>query len=462
MTGFKHDASGTPISTGYSHGNGGNFRLPGVDPQLFHTIVGNRGILGQLPTVATTQTDPTYAIVTGVTADTGAEPDAVCDTAPVAGLMKNCVTSAPFGRYTRRTQEIELTRLGKVSDRSDPMDLRMVGTPISQSGLFLEAGPAGAGGSAPGDLLANETRRKFWELGISIHRFISQQLWTGSTANNSGAGGYAEINGFERLVATGYNDVLTNNVCPAVDSQLLDMNYARIDASGTEIVDALSYLVRYAKNLAFRTGVDPVRWVLAMREELFYELTAVWPCAYLTYRCEIAGNARLNIDGAEQLRMTQEMRQGNYLLIDGMRFEVVLDDGISADTPTTDASVTEGCSSSDIFLIPMSIGGGIATTYLEYMDYGNASIATAIADSKVAATVEGPWLTTLDQTRTCIAWQTVMEPRLVLRTPWLAARLQNVMYCPTLNVRQPFPTDPYYLNGGATGRTGPSYYALWQ
>ena len=457
-TGYKHDASGTPITTGYSHGNGGNFRLPGVDPQLFHTIVGNKGILGQLPVRGTTETDPTYGIITGVTDDTGSEPDAVCDTAPVAGLLKNCVTAAPFGRYTRRTKEIELTRLGKTADRADPMDLRMIGTPISQSGLFL-TGPGSA--AVPGDLLTNETNRKFWEMGISIHRLISKQLWTGSTANNTGAGGYMEINGFERLVRTGYQDVITQTACPSVDAQVMDLNYARVDTSGPDIVDSLSYTIRYAEDLAERTGVTPVRWVLAMRQEMFYELTAIWPCAYLTYRCALAGNERLNIDGAEQVRMTNEMRNGRYLLVDGRTVEVVFDDGIPQATSTTNANVTEGCFSSDIYLIPMSIAGGIAVTYLEHMDYGNASLSTALGDSLVQAQVEGPWLTVLDQTRTCIAWQTVMEPRLVMRTPWLSAVIQNVMACPLKSTRQPFPSDPYYVNGGETGRAGPSYYALW-
>ena len=460
-TGYRHDASGTPISVGYSHGEGGNFRLPGVQPDMFHTIVGNQGILGLLPTRSTVESDPTYAIVTGVTDGSGDEQDGLCDNAPVAGLIKNCVTAAPFGRYSRATQEIELTRIGKTADRADPMDLQMVGSPISQSGLFA-TGPGDP--TVPANVFRNETDRKFFEMGVALHRLISQQLWRGSTVNNSAGGGYKEINGFDRLINTGYQDVLNQTSCPSVDSILHDYLYGDVSATGSDLVNILTYLYRYVADLARRTGVNPVRWVFAMREELFYEITQIWPCAYLTYRCESLGdNDRLNVNGDEQRRMSDDMRNGRYLLIDGVKIPVVLDDGISAGTPTTDANVREGCSASDIYLIPMSVSGGRAVTFLEHMDFGNSSLASALGaeGGLINAQVEGPWLTIARQTNTCVQWQTHIEPRLVMRTPWLAARLQNVMYCPTINVRNSFPDDPYFINGGSTSRSGPSFYDIW-
>ena len=46
--------------------------------------------------------------------------------------------------------------------------------------------------------------------------------------------------------------------------------------------------------------------------------------------------------------------------------------------------------------------------------------------------------------------------------PWLAARLQNVQYCPLQHTRQPFPDDPYFVDGGRTSRPGPSFYDIWE
>jgi hypothetical protein len=458
--GEKHTASGTPIDSGYSHGPGGNFSFPGVDPEVFHTVVGNIGIIGQLPATPSVFTDPTFSIITGVQDTTGAEKTTVCADAPTAGLIKNCILTAPFGRYERATPELELNRLGQQNDRADPMDLRMVGSPIHQGGPFSQGAQSP---DTPVDLLSNEISRKFWELNVAFHRLLSVQLWQGDPANNNGQA-YKEITGFQQLVNTGYVDAPTNASCPSADSDLKNFNYLPIDANGEALVDALSYLIRTRKNLAFRTGVQPVRWVLAMREELFWEITAIWSCSYLVYRCNVtaADGERVMVNAQDAVRFRDEMRAGNYLLLDGERIEVVLDDGIPEATTTTNANVTEGCFSSDIYFIPMSVVGGRAVTYLEYFNYDNPSLSKALRDELILGRIMGPFLVWPRQTNQCIVWQAKVEPRLVMRTPWLAGRLQNVMYCPTQHTRQPFPDDPYFVDGGITERVGPSLYALWK
>lgn len=457
-TAYKHDTPGSPITIGYSHGPGGNFSVPGVDPAVFHTVVGNKGILGQLPVNGSLDTNPTYQVLTGVTSDVGTEKAEVCDDAPVAGLAKGCVLTSVFGRYERQTQEIEINRLGQRVDRSDPMDLALVGSPISQTGLFT-TGPGDP--AVPSDMFSNEVARKFWELGVSLHRLISGQLWSGNPANNNGDA-YRELTGFELLVNTGHVDALTGSACLSIDSDVRDFGYGRVDDNGTLMVDMMSSVYHFVKDLAERTGMMPVRWVWAMRPELFWELTAVWPCSYLTYRCDLSANpqATVNIDGAEQVRMRDELRTGRYLIIDGDRIDVVLDDGISEDTNTTNGSVPSGCMSSDIFLIPMSVVGGRAVTFLQFFQYENPSIRDAM-NNMILGRIEGPWITWPKQTNLCVQWQTKIEPRLIMRTPWLAGRIQHVVYCPAKHTREPFPTDPYFVNTGATSRPGPSYYNLW-
>lgn len=458
--GLKHDAGTTPQSSGYSHGPGGNLTYPGVDPLVFSAMIGAKGLLAQLPAVPSVHTNPVYEIITGVRDRTGDEKDGVCDNAPVAGLMKTCKTTSVFGRYENSTPILEVNRLGARVDRADPMDLTMVGSPIAQTGIFGR-GPGNP--DTPAQILQQEVARKFWELGIAFHRQLSLQLWAGNPANNSAGGGYKEMTSFPLLVNDGYVDAETGVACAAVDSTIEDFGGARIDQDGTSIVALLSYLYYIKKDLAMRSGVDPVRFVFAMRPELFWELTALWPCSYLTYQCQVTGNQRVNINAADQVRMRDEMRAGMYLLINGDRVEVVTDDGIPFTTNTNDATVTSGCFESDIYLIPMSIQGGRAVTFLEYFDFGNPDIAAALAgQNMILGRVEGAFITFPRQTNQCIQWQSKIEPRLVMRTPWLAARLQNVEYCPTLNPRQPFPTDPYFVNGGDVSRQGPSLYNQWQ
>lgn len=455
--GLKHDTAGNPITIGYSHGPGGNLSWPGVDPAVFHTIIGNKGILGQLPISPSVFCNPLYSVLTGVTDDVNGEKDGVCANAPEAGLLKTCILTSPFGRYERATKELELNRLGKLNDRADPMDLALVGSPIYQGGPFA-AGPQLP--ATPSDLLQNEISRKFWERNVSFHRLLSQQLWVGNPVNNSAGGGYMEMTGFQTLVNTGHVDAITRTSCPTCDSDLKDFNYQIIPAQCAALVNLLSYMYMYLRGKAERQGVLPVRWVMAMREELFWEVTACWPCSYLTYRCQTTTNQQVTIDGAEQVRFRDEMRTGRYLLINGERVDVVIDDGIPVHTPTTNANVNEGCMSSDIYFIPMSVVGGRAVTFLEHADYTNPSNLDALANL-ILARIEGAFLTWPRQTNQCVTWQSKIEPRLTMRTPWLAGRLQNVQYCPAQVVPQPFPSDPYFVDGGVTQRLGPSLWALW-
>lgn len=460
VTAYKHNASGSPITAGYSHGPGGNFSYPGVDMDIFHTVVGARGIIGMLPARPSVLTNPLYEVLTGVKADVGDEQDADCDNAPVAGLAKGGIITSVFGRYARSTPELEMTRIGQFNDRADPMDLTLVGSPIANAGIF-GAGPGNP--DAPADLLRNETARKFWELGVSLHRLLSLQLWQGNPANSNPAG-YQEMTGLDLLINTGYVDAIAGISLPAINSQLVNFNYQSVQDNGSTLVEAMSYQYHYLKDLAFRTGVSPVNWVIAMRPELFYEVTAVWPCAYLTYRCNLSGNDTQFVQASEQVRLRDEMRAGQYLMIDGERVPVVLDDGIALlDGNSSGGHFPAGCFASDIYFVPLSIVGGRSVTYMEYMDFENPSLRQLMAQTNLAlARVEGPWLTVPRQTNTCIAWQSVAMPRVVMRTPWLAAKVQNVVYCPTINFRQPFPSDPYFINGGVTERTGPSYFSLWQ
>ncbi len=459
--GYKHDTGGSPITVGYSHGPGGNLSFPGVDPQVFHTHVGHRGILGQLPSTPSVFTNPTYEIYTGVTAESGAEKDAVCDAAPVAGLLKTGLLTSVFGRYERQTSEIELNRLGQRNDRADPMDLSLVGSPIQQSGLF-NTGPAGNG--PPTDLLSNEFSRKMWELATSFHRLLGKQIWTGSPANNSAGAGYKELTGLDLLVATGHTDAQTNLALPSADSDVKDFNYLDVAANGAALVDAISMMYHTRKSLAIQTGIMPVRFVLVMHPDLFHEVSAVWPCSYLTSGCALpdigGGGAILNLQGDAQIALRDQIRTERFLPIEGDRIEVIVDDGIPQSTSTDDANVPEAAFSSDIYLLPMSVAGGNSVLFLEHFQYDNPSLSDALGNL-VLGRIEGAWITVPTQSRWCLQWQTKIEPRLVLRTPWLAARLDNVVASPLQRTRSPFPDDPYYVDGGETSRPGPSLYNLW-
>lgn len=466
-TTFKHDlTTGIPPSMyQYSHGPGGNLTFPGVDPVVFNASMGAQSLLSQLPTSPSLYMNPTYYTMTGVLGDTGSEPAGPCDEAPQAGLMKACLTTAQFGKYQRETPTIDLARIGQRVDRADPMDLRLVGSPMSFSGPF--AGPMGTG--TPADLFTNEIARKFWERNIAFHRLLSLQLWRGNPANNNAGGGYKEMTGLDLLINTGYTDIETNQACTAMDSLISDFNYQRISVNGGQtVVAALTNIYYQLRDRALRSGVMPVRWVMAMRPQTFYELTAIWPCSYLATGCLVQTNApnMLMADASDAINLRDQMRAGSYLMIDGYRVDVIVDDGITEANGTTNSSVPSGCFASDIYFLPMSVIGGTASLYLEYFQFQNQSLSDALGNM-VLGRIEGAFLTWPRQTNLCVQWQSLIEPRVVLRTPWLAARLRNVTICPIQHTNDAFPTDPYFKDGGKTARNeggptgGPSYWSLW-
>ncbi len=459
MTGYRHDAPATPAAAGYMHGPGGLLSFPGLDPAVFHTIVGVRpGILGELTSRATLFTDPVYEILTGIRASTGSNKEEVCDDAPVAGLTKGGKVSIPLGRYEFATTELELNRMGKRNDRADPVDLRLMGSPLSGEIFGIDQTP-------PANWLTNELQKRFFERNVFAHRTLSQQIWTGNPANNSVGGGYREFPGLRIQVNTGYVDAETGLALPSLDSDVKDLNFLCVDANGDALVDAITYLFRTRLLLAEQTGVNPVRWVFAMRESLFYEITKVWPCAYFLGGCTVtdASGQRIVIDAKDQIDLRDQMRQGKFLLIDGMKLEVVVDDGIPELTDADSANIAAGAFAGDIFLLPMSVLGGTSTLFLEFFDFENPSISDALSNMVIAQTrTQGAWIDTVRQTNWCIQYQMKIEPRVVLRTPWLAGRLNNVCYRPLQHGRDPFPADPYFVDGGQTERPGPSFFSLWQ
>lgn len=466
--GFKHDATGTPTSV-YAHGPEGVFSFPGVDPQMFHTVIGiESGLVGMLPKMPSLFTNPIYQTVTGVQDDTGSEPTNVCDAAVVGGLLKACKTTSVFGRYRRQTREIYLDRLGQRTDPAEPTNLRLM---QAIDGIDPLLSPELAPMGQAGQFINLEVNKLLLELGVSFNRLLSRQLWQGNPANNTAGDGYKELTGFEQLVTTGYVDAEINTSCPSLDSDVKDFNYQNVDGSEDgDIVNTVTYLYRYVRSIARKTGLDPVQWVFAMREELFYELSAVWPCSYLTYRCLVRDNNqdRQVVQASDQIALRDSMRQGRYLLIDGIQVPVVFDDGIPELNDETSANLNAGEFSSDIYLIPLTVLGGTPVTYLEYFQHNNENIAQALnqgrLNQQVFITNNGAYIWTAERTRLCVFWEGKVEPRLVVRTPQVAGRIQNVKYVPLQHTRQPFPDDPYFVNGGVTSRIGygPSYYAPWQ
>lgn len=453
-------------TTPYLHGPNGLWSVPGIERDIISTRVQPVGIAGAIPARGSNVTDPLFPYLTGFLPGTGANPVGLCDEPPTAGPMKNCMQTAAFGRYAFKTRELELTTLARQQiNRSEFMDLRILNDPLLAPG-FNNNGiitPRVGGAS-----LDREALMRFVELGISFQNKLAKQIYTGNPANNTSGGGYREFPGLDLLIGTNKKDAITGQSCPSLNSLVLDYNYRRINdvTAGADIVRTITYMVRILRSNADKMGLMPATWSMAMRETCFYELTAIWPCSYMTYGCAMRltdGTQQVVIDAGDQLAMRDAMRQGKYLLIDGQQFPVVFDDAIDEDTNTTSNKVTNGSFASDIYFICNTFLGGMAGIYWEYLDYSNGTM-DAVTDGRLGSfywSDGGQYFWHLKPpVNTCVQWQAYIEPRIVLPVPHLFGRLTNVQYTPLIHPRDPFPTDPYFTNGGVTARnTAPSFFA---
>lgn len=458
----KHDLpSGYTLSTNWMHGQNGIFGAAGVSQDVFSTRVIPRGIFEVLPAMGARDTHPVVGYLTGFTAGDTDQQDAPCDEPGSAGNIKSCFQGSAFGRLMRETDPIQLDRIGEIVNRGEMTDLRVVNDPILNSSLFTPNGMAPAATRA----IRQEVLAKFLALGADLESILCPQLWTGDPTNNSDNGGYQEFNGFQNLVTTTHTDVLTGTSCPSLASDVKDANYLSVSDNAAAIFHYLTTIYRYVKHNAEVMRFMPVQWVWVMPDSLFRELSDYWPCVYSSYRCNATGNdLNNNTDALVMRQMSDAMYNGRYLQIDGVRIPVVVDDCMPVDTNTTNANVPNPCMAADIYLLPMVVRGGQRVTYVEYFDFNGPmgvqeALAAGFATDEVMVSDGGRFLLTKSRTYVCMQWQALTKLRLRLLTPQLSGRLQNVVWCPLQAFRQPFPNQPYNIDGGNTTGSWDPYYS---
>src|SRR3990167_315358 len=456
LTQFK-EVSSTPTTT-YGHGNGGLFSYPGLEKPLFSAMVLPKiGLQSILPVRSSNSDNPIYGIFTGVTATTGSEPTGVCDDPPVAGLSKLCMHTFVWGRQSRMSRVMDIDRFGRITNRGEFLDLQLMGNPFNSSNPNVPT----LGGST-GDVAKNEMSKVLFELGVAWARDFAQEVYSGNPSNNTAGGGRKYFYGLDILINTGYRDAETAQACPAADSLIRSFGNLQVDTNQTAVVQTVTYLYRNLRYIAERAGLMPARWALVMRWALFYELTQAWPIAYYTQRNTVTDlQAMTNNNGRDLVEMRDSMRTGQYLMIDGQRVDVILDDAIAETEPVA------GVFSSTIYFVPLTVLGNVPVTYLEHFNYDAPGAAMDAArvfapDGSYYSSDSGRFLWhRKPPTNFCVQFLAKTEPRLLLLTPHLAGRLTNVRYSPLIHERGSFTNDAYFVDGGRTDRLGygPSFYS---
>jgi hypothetical protein len=458
----------TSTATGHSgtllHGPGGMFNTPGLSSALISTHVRSRGLGSLLPAFPSNEVVPYFGFITGFGAESGDEPTNPCDDAPT-GYMKSGTLTAKFGHVARDTQTIRLPDTIKKINRSDFTDLTLINSLLNPDhvGVHMPANISESG------ILDMATQAEQVIAGVNMERKLhGDLLWNGdgTGANDTPGGGYVEYPGLDNQIVTAQVDAETNAAMAAADSLVLDFGYQ--DVATSDIVEFMEEAEDYNFNLAEDTGIGPVNGVLVMRPNAFRALTSVWPIQYNTQpeQAIIAGSeARVIIDARANVDQRDNMRNQLYLDLNGKRFSVVLDTGITEEnnsTNPTDLDAYEYASS--IYYIPLSVIGGLPVTYFEYLDYTLASPQEALISMapKFWWTDGGRFLWSYDGQFTCFKLKMETDPRVVLRTPHLAWKIQDVKYSRLVNLRDPDPDNDYWVNGGVSIRNlSPTQYAAW-
>lgn len=410
----KVGPTGTPQGPSI-HGPNSLFGVAGIERDVISSRMTASGLASVLPIVGSVTEYPLYPYITGRTAPTGSQTEEECADGPVAGNFKTVLQTAQFGMYKFKTRELNVTRVGSVVNAGEVLDLRFVNDPLAEEMAafvpFVNRSDALDYG--------REVLSRFVDVGIEFQDLLSQQIYTGSGTTN-------EFAGLEMLVVEDHYDAKTGTLAPSLASDVRDFGDVDVttSAGAAAIVAELVSMYRYAKHTADGMRLSPVQWAFVMREQLFDELTDIWPCSYLSSRCAASDdNFRQILNSDEQIRLRMAMKQGNYLLIDAEPVEVIRDNSIG------ETAVGSNTFSSDIWLLPFTIRGGRQVLKWEYFDYSRGAVQ-AIRDGRAQDhfwTDRGVYMWHKhNPINGCLTWQAEIRPRLRLETPQVAARLQNV------------------------------------
>lgn len=438
------DAGTTPGAQ--LHGPGGLLATPGLNRQLMNAMIAPRGLAGRLQVRPSIDTNEIFGIMTGQLASTGAEPDADCHDWPIVGQFKLCRQQHPFGQQGRMSQVLNVKHAGEIINRGEFTDNVLFGAPATDNGTL------------PGPIdwaraMQVESEKKIAELYMGYFRDFSRFLYTGNPAN-TGTAGFVQYRGLDLLINTNKRDAITGVACPAADSQVVDLGGMNVNTQGAAVYGVIANSVLVLTRLAEQLSLD-VTWAIAMRWGAFMAITNVWPCVYATSGCAV--NTIIHTQGmSDAIDLRDDMRRNKYLLIEGNRYEVIIDDSIAETVPGA-----PGTYQSDLYFVPMTANGQ-PMTFLEYFPMNQQAIQAAnrLAPGGFFDVLQnGRFLfVKLAPTHTCVQVEIIERPRVVLLAPFLAARWLHLQYTLAIHEREPFPGDAYFQDGGLPTTPAPYFY----
>lgn len=454
--GRKHDPASTTLTATPLHGpypgntsQFGIFSGAGVRPGRFSALMHPEDGLMDLVSIERSEyTNELLEIATGQTAGSGSNATGFCGNPPVAGQLKTCRQNFVWGDFYIKTQLNALPKIGELRNRAD--------VPAQ----IFNAGPT-AHPLIP-DIMFNlsDTRDQLavelYTVGNEANRSITKVGIQGDTTQASNAterGFISEFAGLDSQIKTGYTDSVTGVACAAADSDVLSFN-ASIGSTigggdGRNFVQAISDVIYSRKEAADKVGLEGVVWAITMRRDQFRAATEVYACSYATYRCTNTNAGQPQNQDAMQINALRlAMLNGQYLLVDGVEVPVVFSDGIPRET------LANNTYKADMYLVPVS-WSGMPLLRLQYFPMDNEYITkfrSLTSPDEVQVLNNGMYLVGKRSTPLCLEYHFAARWRLILETPFLAARIDDIWYTYQAKQNTAYPGESGYVNGGVTYR----------
>ena len=443
------------------HGTGSMFGAVqvGIDPDVISAMMHWRGIGELLPREPVRTVEQFLPFITGVEPTSSTEATTACGDC-ISGETEACIQHFPTGKICRETKAMTMAKAIERLNRGD-IELNLINDQLGSDSPWHP----GSSFTSAGEIINVVTAwALLFELPPLFMAALSPMVYTGNPANNNGD--YRQFRGLQLLVNTGFVDAFANVTCPALDSDVKNFGYGNvISATNPSFHQMLEMAHYYVRNNARGQRLDPVTWVAVMRPELwqiYSSLQAYQSILATVMNASIPNNYTVNIDGASLVRERNATREGRFIFLNGERVMVVEDDGIPESNNANDANCAAGEYASDVYLLPLRYMGGRPAMRIDYKDYrfmnGEIAATNDLVGGFYQPSPDGRFSWSLVRDGRCFKIQAEIEPRIILKTPQLAARIQNVKYVPLQHLREPDPSGSYFFKGGTSTRSPASYY----
>lgn len=468
-TARKNDPPFSPAGP-YLHGQNGLFNRRDRDNPVFSAVMApNMGVADALPVFNGSRflnnqfggTDTAFeSLITGVTAgeldDFANQPTAPCEDGPEGGLLQFCSMVNTYGNYKMSTRELEMDRAGRVMDYTDAFAVNVANT--FPQGLFATPSDTPSIQNA----VNNELAARIWEMTLGFQRMFAPRVFIGSPANNSGEA--RDIVGLDIHINSGNKrDATSQALCGAANSDVKNFGNAVV-GSATNIMRYIEMADAFVTYKARRQGLGTPEYLIAMRPEMWQEISEIIPIQkYFKVMAVINNitNGRAMVDTRAAYDERDAIRANMMIPVNGRMLRVVVDDTI----PETSLGNISGTPtySSTIYGIPLTVLGGFPVTFWEWFNHGNAQeMAIQQRVNGLTWTTDGGmfrWFA--DFSKGCLKLNAKFTPRLRMRTPQIAWRIDNVAYQPLQHFESWDPDSAYYAAGGVTTGDNPKYYSSW-